>query len=136
MSSNADEQDLARIRALCRTFPEAEEGLLQDRPLFHVRRRRFALFNGDGSPPRSRWRAFGRSLHFATDPSQHPALERDPRLAASPHHGFRGWMAIDLRRRDVDWRWLATLLETAYRQVAGRALVAQLEAEKTEDHRG
>src|SRR4030095_8274050 len=80
-----DERDLARIRELCRRFPEAAEGQLQDRPLFHVRRRRFALFNGDGSPARKRWREFGRSLHFVTDPRERDALARDPRYRVSPH---------------------------------------------------
>ena len=127
-----DERDLARIRELCRRLPEVAEGQLQDRPLFHVRRRRFALFNGDGSPARKRWREFGRSLHFVTDPHERDALARDPRYRVSPHHGFRGWMALDLHNDHGDWPEIARLLEAAYRQVATRELIAMLDAERAE----
>lgn len=59
----SDSEDLARIRNTYSRFPEAEQ--LQDRPLFHLRRRRFAIFNSD-APQRLRWQALGRSLHIAT----------------------------------------------------------------------
>ena len=45
-----DEAELIRIRRICSRFPDAEEDQLQDRVLFHVRRRRFAIFNGAGAP--------------------------------------------------------------------------------------
>jgi predicted DNA-binding protein (MmcQ/YjbR family) len=118
-----DERALARLRAICLAFPEAEEAMLQDRPLFRVRSRRFALFNGASSPPRPRWKDFGRSLHFVTDPQERDALGQDGRFTASPHHGDRGWVAISLDGADVDWTELAELLETAYRHVAARALL-------------
>jgi hypothetical protein len=46
---------LERVRAICLRFVGADEGELQNRPLFRVGRRRFAIFNGAGSPPRPRW---------------------------------------------------------------------------------
>ena len=124
---NLDSADLARLRGICRRFPEAQEGRLQDRPMFHVRRRRFAIFNGDESPFRPRWKAFGRSIHFMTDSTQRTQLEADNRFIASPHHGFRGWMALDLRADDVDWSEVDELLESAYRQVATKELRAELD---------
>src|SRR5215510_3454289 len=108
---------LERLRAICLAFPEADESTLQDRPLFHVRRRRFAIFNGDDAPPRPRWAGAGCSLHFLTDPSERDALRADARLAASPHHGDRGWMAIRLGA-EPDWAEIAELLESAYRTAA------------------
>ena len=125
MSDANDERerdDLAfgRIRAICLGFGGAEESELQDRPLFHVRRRRFALFNGASSPPRPRWNAAGRSLHFLGDPLERDALQQDERFAPSPHHGDRGWLALRLDRGDLDWDEIAELLESAYRQVAPR----------------
>lgn len=92
----ADEEALAQIRGVCDGLDGAEEGRLQDRPLFRVGRRRFAIFNGATSPPRPRWSDFGRSLHFLTDPLERDALEQDSRFDASPHHGDRGWMALRL----------------------------------------
>ena len=127
-SPTADNRDLARIQSICQRFPECQESQLQDRPLFRARTRRFAIFNGSASPPRRRWEDFGRSLHFVTDPQEQNALRQDVRLAISPHHGDRGWMAIDLERREVDWGEVAELLETAFRQVAARQLVERLDA--------
>ena len=109
---------LARLRAICLGFPQAEEGVLQNRPLFRVGNRRFAIFNGSDSPPRKRWLAAGRSVHFLADPEERDALRQDPRFAPSPHHGDRGWFATRLDDGSVRWEELAELLESAYRQVA------------------
>lgn len=135
MNSTDDDRDLSLIRAICLRFPESEEAELQNRPLFRVRTRRFALFNGNGSRPRPRWSGFGRSLHFVTDPQEREALRQDPRFAVSAHHGDRGWMALDLQAGAVDWDEVAELLETAYRQVAGRQLVDELDRVTTARHR-
>ena len=79
------------------------------------------IFNGAGSTPRPRWSSSGRSLHFLTDPLEVEALRQDRRFSASPHHGHRGWMALRLDARDVDWDEVAELLESAYRQVVPRS---------------
>jgi predicted DNA-binding protein (MmcQ/YjbR family) len=130
-SVSAPERDdarvLARIRAVCLRLPDADEATLQDRPLFHVHRKRFALFNGLTSPPRPRWAGSGRSVHFATDPHEREALGQDARFSVSPHHGHRGWMALDLTVAPADWEEVAELLETSYRQVAPRRLVIELD---------
>ena len=120
----ADDEDrvaLERVRRICSGFVRAEEAELQSRPLFRVGKRRFAIFNGAGSPPRPRWSSSGRSLHFLTDPLEVEALRQDRRFSASPHHGNRGWMALRLDTRDVDWDEVAELLESAYRQVLPRS---------------
>lgn len=115
-----DEMVLDRLRQICATFDDCEEGVLQDRPLFHVNRRRFAIFNGESSPPRARWASAGRSLHFLSDPAECDALLQDPRFTPSPHHGDRGWLAIRLESDPADWRELAELLHAAHSQVARR----------------
>lgn len=113
-----DRTALLRVRAICLGFPQAAEGELQDRPLFRVDNRRFAIFNGTESPPRRRWLTSGRSVHFLTDPAERDAIRLDPRFAPSPHHGDRGWFAARLDDGPVHWDELAELLESAYRQVA------------------
>lgn len=118
-----DEVALGHIRGICQQFAGADEGELQNRPLFRVGRRRFALFNGLTSPPRPRWSACGRSLHFLADPLEIDALRQDRRFSISPHHGNRGWLAITLDDLGaVDWDEIAELLESGYRQVAGRLI--------------
>jgi len=121
-----DQPDLTRFRVGCIRFPEAEESLLQDWPLFHVRRRRFAIYNGDNSPYRKRWAGFGRSLHFATDKSVLADLQSDSRFIVSPHHGPSGWLSIDLRKDSFDWSEVSELLFQAYRCAANRKLISGL----------
>jgi predicted DNA-binding protein (MmcQ/YjbR family) len=113
-----DGEVLERIRRICLELPEAEEGTLQGRALFHVRRRRFAIVNGITSPARPRWRDAGRSLHLLVEPSERDALRQDPRFAPSPHHGHRGWFATRLDDPLTDWDELAELLAAAHGQVA------------------
>jgi predicted DNA-binding protein (MmcQ/YjbR family) len=115
-----DEEALARIRQICAAFDGAEESVLQDRPLFHVGRRRFAIFNGASSPPRKRWAAAGRSVHFLSDPLERQALLHDARFTRSPHHGDRGWLAVWLEEGNVEWAELEELLTAAHEQVAPR----------------
>ena len=117
-----DQQVLDRIRAICSGLQGSAEGVLQDRPLFHVGRRRFALFNGATSPPRRRWEGAGRSLHFLSDPAERDALLHDHRFRRSPHHGDRGWLtiAVDPDAGTVDWTELAELLHAAHDQVRPR----------------
>jgi predicted DNA-binding protein (MmcQ/YjbR family) len=125
-----DDDALRRIRAICLRFPDVDEAALQDRPLFRVGTRRFAIFNGAGSPSRPRWRGAGRSLHVLTDPEEREALEQDPRFHRSPHHGDRGWLALRLDTSGVDWQEVAELLESAYRQAAGRRRVARWDRDR------
>jgi predicted DNA-binding protein (MmcQ/YjbR family) len=120
----ADASALERVRRICFAFAGADEAELQGRPLFRVGRRRFAIFNGAGSPPRPRWSTSGQSLHFLTDPLEVDALRQDRRFAASPHHGHRGWMALRLDG-DIDWVEVAELLESAYQQVVPRTVIRE-----------
>ena len=123
---NQDSSNLEQIRRICSRFPEATEDRLQDRPLFHVRRRRFAIYNAADAPYRKRWAMCGSSLHLATSKSTFHFLEDDDRFYPSPHHGFRGWVGLDMDGT-TDWKEISELLLWAYRHVANRDLVKQLE---------
>jgi len=127
VTTGGDEADLRRLRDICGRLPGVEEAELQGRPLFRVRRRRFAIYNGAGAPPRPRWAGAGRSLHLLTDPEEREALWQDPRFRPSPHHGDRGWVALRLDGGAVDWAEVAELVEAGYRQAAPRGLVVRLD---------
>ena len=86
-------------------------------PRRQVGRRRFAIFNGASAPPRPRWAAWGRSLHFLADPGDVDALREDPRFAPSPHHGDRRWFGVPLGD-EIGWDEIDELLESAHAQVA------------------
>ncbi len=106
----ADAKDataLLRLRDVCRDLAGADEGELQGRPLFRVGRRRFTIFNGSASPPRSKWSSSGRSLHFLADPLELDALGQDPRFSRSPHQGSSGWLALSLEDQDDAPGWPA-----------------------------
>jgi predicted DNA-binding protein (MmcQ/YjbR family) len=118
-----DEEALRRIRQVCFGLGGVEEVRLQDRPLFRVGRRRFAIFNGDDAPGRVRWSGVGRSLHVLTDPGERESLRQDPRFFPSPHHAASGWLGFRLDAADVDdieWDEVAELLDAAHRQVVPR----------------
>jgi predicted DNA-binding protein (MmcQ/YjbR family) len=120
-AATVDDEILGRLRDVCRRFPGADEGELQDRPLFRVGRRRFAIFNGATFDHRPRWATSGRSLHFLADPGEIDALWHDGRFSPSPHHGDRGWLTLGLEDAEsTDWAEIGELLESAYRQVAPR----------------
>lgn len=125
----AEEARLARIRAICMALPEVEESTFQTRPLFRVRRRRFAIVNDAACPPRPRWAGAGPSLHFPTDTREADALRADRRFRPSPHHGHRGWLALRLDTDDLDWDEIAELIVTAYRSAAPRALTTLLDTD-------
>src|SRR5436305_10952520 len=110
--ATADSVALQRIRTICLAFPGAEEAALQNRPLFRVGRKRFALFNGLTSPPRPRWNGSGRSLHFLADPLELDSLRQDGRFTPSPHHGSRGWLTLRVDPTETDWDEVAELLES------------------------
>lgn len=114
-----DDDALDRLRSLCLSLPGADEGELQGRPLFRVGRRRFAIFNGESSPPRPRWADSGRSLHVLAEPDELDALHADARFRPSPHHGDRGWVALGLDD-DTDWDEVGELLAAAHAQVSSR----------------
>lgn len=49
------------------------------------------------------------------------------RFFRPPYVGHRGWLGVYLDVDDVDWDELATILERAYRQVAPKRLLAQVD---------
>jgi hypothetical protein len=110
---------LAMMRACCLAFPEVEEVGMWGGRMFRVRRRRFALFVDA---------AHGhRSFHVLAAVDERPALEADGRFRPSPHHPQQGWMSLDLRTNAISHEEMAELVESAYRRVAGRELVATLD---------
>jgi predicted DNA-binding protein (MmcQ/YjbR family) len=110
---------LVAMRGCCLAFPEVEEVEYWGGQLFRVRRRRFALY--ERARNGSRW------FHVLAAADERPALEADPRFAPSPHHPHQGWLRADLGTAALPLAEVAELLESAYRRVAGRELLAVLE---------
>jgi len=115
---------LARVREACLALPEATERLSHGSPTFFVRgKKTFVMYlddhHGDGR----------LALWCAAPPGlQAELVEQEPdRFFRPPYVGHRGWIGVRLDR-DPDWEEIAAICEDAYRQVAPKRLVAQLDA--------
>ena len=119
-------QALAEIRRICLDLPEVEERLSHGSPTFFVRgKKTFVTFvddhHGDGR----------LAIWCAAPPGvQAQLVEQEPqRFFRPPYVGHRGWLGVELDV-DPDWDEVDEICAEAYRQVAPRALVAALDADR------
>lgn len=115
---------LTRVRKLCLSLPEAHEVEAWGEPTFRVRNKMFATFasasNHHGGGRHAVWCK-------AAPENQRLLVESNPdRYFRPPYVGPSGWVGIHLDG-DVDWDDVADLLRDAYRMIAPRKLVAQLD---------
>lgn len=120
------EDPLPRLRALCMAMPEATERLSHGEPTFFVRgKRSFVMYAGHHHDDR---------LAFwcpAPPGVQEDLVETEPdRFFRPPYVGPSGWLGVYL---DVplDWDEIAAIVDDAYRKVAPKRLVAELDARAT-----
>ena len=118
------ERTLARIRKLCLALPEVSERLSHGAPTFFVRGKRAFLMvlanhHGDGR----------FAIWCAAEPgTQAMLVDADPeRFFVPPYVGHRGWLGVRLDR-SPDWNEVAGIVEDAYRTVAIKRLLTQLDA--------
>lgn len=115
---------LAHLRAACLALPEVNERLSHGSPTFFIRdKKTFVTFvdhhHGDGI----------MGIWCAAPPGvQEQLVEAEPeRFFRPPYVGHRGWLGVRLDV-DPDWEEMAAICVEAYRQVAPKKLVAQLDA--------
>ena len=71
----------------------------------------------------------------AGDGVQELLVEAEPeRFFRPPYVGGRGWLGVELDK-DPDWDEMAMVCEDAYRQVAPKTLIAELEARRGDEVR-
>lgn len=114
---------LDQMRALCLALPEVTERLSHGAPTWFVRgKKTFVTFmddhHGDGR----------LAIWCAAPPGAQDLLvdEEPRRFFVPPYVGHRGWLGVRLDV-DPDWDELAGIVEDAYRMVAPKRLVAQLD---------
>jgi hypothetical protein len=114
---------LDRLRRLCLALPEVTERLSHGEPTWFVRGKRTFVMYADHH--------HGARLAFwcaAPDGAQEALIAAAPaRFFMPPYVGHRGWLGVYL---DVplDWDELTDLVEDAYRTVAPKRLVVELNA--------
>jgi hypothetical protein len=116
------EDPLERLRALCLALPEATERLSHGEPTWFVRGTRTFVTYADHHHD-------DRLAFWCAAPAgaQDLLVNADPeRFFRPPYVGVRGWLGVRLDVL-VDWDVVADLVRDAYRQVAPKRLVAEMD---------
>lgn len=123
MAKAASTDPLTKIREICLALPESSERISHGSPSFFIREKKtFASFHDDhhGS---------GRVTIWCPAPAgvQEQMVEAEPeRFFRPPYVGGRGWLGVYL---DVepDWDEVAGIVEEAFRHVAPKTVLKQLD---------
>ncbi|WP_086669331.1 MmcQ/YjbR family DNA-binding protein [Lentzea kentuckyensis] len=114
---------LEHLRSLCLALPEVTERLSHGEPTWFVRgKKTFVTSANHHHDDRvAFWCAAGPDV-------QATLVAQDPeRYFRPPYVGHRGWLGVYLDV-EVDWDVIGDLVEDAYRVIAPKTLVAQLDA--------
>ncbi len=115
---------LDRVRSLCSGWPRVVEA--EDRfghTSFRVSDRPFVILGEDSAGP---------SLSLKSDPATQAVLLRTGRYRRTPYIGHHGWVSVEDaaelgRTSGVRWMEVADLVEDAFRRVAPKAAVRELD---------
>ncbi|MES2177286.1 MAG: MmcQ/YjbR family DNA-binding protein [Gemmatimonadota bacterium] len=115
---------LARLRKLCLSLPEAHEVEAWGAPTFRVKNKIFAMHaaagnhHGDGR----------QSVWIKAAPGNQEIMVRHAptRFFVPPYVGKSGWVGVYLDK-GADWSELPELLLDAYKLIAPKKLIAQLD---------
>ncbi|REF35564.1 MmcQ/YjbR family DNA-binding protein [Thermasporomyces composti] len=121
MTPEPPDDPLGRLRALCLALPEVSERLSHGEPTWFVGRRVFVQYADHHHDDRvAFWCA-------APEGVQEMLVAAEPtRFFRPPYVGHRGWLGVYLDV-PVDWNRVAEIVEDAYRVVAPKRLLAQLD---------
>ncbi len=117
-------EPVERLRRICLALPEATERISHGEPTWFVSgNKTFVTFADHHHDDRlAFWCA-------APDGFQRALVEANPRrFFVPPYVGQRGWTGVRLDV-DPDWEEIATIVEAAYRMVAPKRLIAELDAQ-------
>lgn len=120
------EDSLDRLRKICLGFPEVTERLSHGAPTWFVRDKSvFVTFWDHGHHQHD----FPHLWCAAPAGTQEELIAVNPeRFFRPPYVGGRGWLGVRLDG-EIDWAELAELCEDAYRVIAPKRLIAQLDQE-------
>lgn len=114
---------LDRLRRICLALPETTERLSHGEPTFFVRDKKTFVMYADNH------HNDGRLAFWCAAPERFQSMlvEAEPeRFFVPPYVGHRGWLGVRLDR-EVDWDEIGAIVDGAYRMVAPKRLVAELE---------
>jgi hypothetical protein len=116
---------LTRLRAICTAFPAVTERPSHGAPTWFVRgKASFLTLWADGHHDNE----FPHLWCAASPGTQEEFIAANPMaFFRPPYVGHRGWLGVRLDR-GVSWEELSEIAEDAYRVVAPKQLVAELDA--------
>jgi hypothetical protein len=123
----AKKDPLEALRKLCLALPETTERLSHGEPTWFVRdKKTFVMYANHHHDDRLAFWCAGQ------DGAQEALVGSAPeRFFRPPYVGHRGWLGVYLDVPGVDWDQIADLVVDAYRVVAPKKLVAELDARET-----
>ncbi len=123
INSPAGEAALAQLQAIALALPEVSERSSHQTPTFFVREKKVIAQLWDGHHDDHRLAMWCPAPVGA----QAELADREPgRFFVPAYVGHRGWIGVDLGV-DPDWDEVAQIVREAYRLVAPKALVEQLD---------
>lgn len=113
-----------RLREICLALPEVSERISHGSPSFFIREKKvLCSFHPNGH----HGDAFMSLWAPAAPGVQEELIEDEPeRFYRPPYVGGRGWIGVRLDR-GIDWGEIDGIVRDAYRHVAPKALVKQLD---------
>ena len=115
---------LSAVRKIALALPETNERLSHGAPTFFIRdRKTFVMFTDNHHDD-------GRLALWTAAPAgaQATLIDTEPeRFFRPPYVGHRGWIGVRLDV-DVDWEEIGHIVEDAYRCVAPKKLIAELDS--------
>jgi hypothetical protein len=123
MSGKRFDQQVARVRKICMSFPEIEERLSHGAPTWFVRGKKTMATVWDDHHGSG---ILGLVCAAPTGAQEAMIDEEPDRFYRPPYVGGRGWLGVRLDRPCPDAE-LRAILEDAYRTVAPKTLVAKLD---------
>jgi hypothetical protein len=118
MKSKLTGRALEQVRSICLALPEGREVEAWGHPTFRAGKKMFAAFGGEGEEM-----ALGLNVGF----DRQEELLEDGRFFLTPYAGYRGWVSLRIDEK-TDWSEVKALLIEAYRQVALKRMLRQLDA--------
>ena len=115
---------LRRLRKICLSLPETTERLSHGEPTWFIRdKKTFVMFADQHHDDRV-------AFWCAAPPGTQESLmsESPEQFFRPPYVGARGWIGVRLDR-EPDWTLIEDIVEDAFRTVAPKGLVQQLDAQ-------
>lgn len=125
-----DDPGLRELREICLAYPGAVEFVSHGRPCFKAgeKGKVFASFGAGLKTGPGTHRRIDSALTVKIAADELGAIDADERFFLPMYAGSSPWRSTDLARDDVDWQEVTELVDASYRGVAGKRLIAELDA--------